>query len=45
MNKFNPLIQKLKFFQKRETNAEGWSEESTADRSWENMYRNRWQHD
>ncbi|RAV05128.1 nitrate reductase subunit alpha [Paenibacillus sp. YN15] len=45
MNKFNPLIQKLKFFRKRETNAEGWSEESTADRSWENMYRNRWQHD
>lgn len=47
MNKTNPLIQKLKFFRKRETttNSDGWSVETTADRSWENMYRDRWHHD
>ncbi|UNK16250.1 nitrate reductase subunit alpha [Paenibacillus sp. N3/727] len=45
MKKSNPLLQKLKFFHKRETNSGGWSEVSPADRSWEDMYRNRWQHD
>lgn len=45
MKKSNPLLQKLKFFRKRETNAEGWSELSPAARTWEDMYRSRWQHD
>lgn len=45
MNKTNPLLQRLKFFRKREKNSEGWSEVTLADRSSEEMYRNRWQHD
>ncbi|MHA0855433.1 nitrate reductase subunit alpha [Paenibacillus sp. CMAA1364] len=45
MKKQNPLLQKLTFFRKREKNAEGWSEVTTDDRSWEDMYRNRWSHD
>lgn len=45
MNKTNPLLQKLKFFRKREKNSEGWSEVSLADRSSEEIYRNRWSHD
>lgn len=45
MKKSNPLLQKLKFFRKKDKNSNGWSEMSPADRSWEEMYRNRWQHD
>ncbi|MFC4597994.1 nitrate reductase subunit alpha [Cohnella hongkongensis] len=40
-----PLFHKLKYFAKREQHADGWSEVSSADRNWEDVYRRRWQHD
>ncbi|WP_040948809.1 nitrate reductase subunit alpha [Gorillibacterium massiliense] len=45
MKKSNPLKQKLSFFRKKESVSEGWSEVTTVDRSWEDMYRDRWHHD
>lgn len=37
---------KLRFFQQaKEKLANGWSSSGVDDRDWENMYRQRWQHD
>ncbi|HJV46064.1 MAG TPA: nitrate reductase subunit alpha [Bacillota bacterium] len=38
-------MKKLSFFQKREQFSDGWSELDPKDREWEQLYRNRWQHD
>ncbi|AQR78807.1 nitrate reductase subunit alpha [Paenibacillus larvae] len=43
--KRRPLLDKLRYFTKRERYSEDWSEVSPYDRSWEDMYRSRWQHD
>jgi nitrate reductase / nitrite oxidoreductase, alpha subunit len=45
MNKNFPLLNKLRYFTKRERYSDGWSEVSPYGREWEDAYRSRWQHD
>lgn len=40
-----PLLDRLKYFSKREHLSEGWSEVSPYSREQEDIYRKRWQHD
>lgn len=40
--KRRPLLDKLRYFTKRERYSEDWSEVSPYDRSWEDMYRSQW---
>ncbi len=42
--KRSPLKRKLSFFQPKETFAQGWSELSSKEREWEELYHKRWQH-
>lgn len=41
----SPLWNKLRYFLPRERHSDGWSEVSPYGREWEDVYRNRWQHD
>lgn len=43
--KTSPLLNKLKYLKPIEKNANGHSQVTNEDRSWEQGYRNRWQHD
>lgn len=45
MKKKLPLLNKLKYFTRREHYSDNWSELSPQDREWEDVYRRRWQHD
>lgn len=38
-------MKKMRFFKKREKYSQGWSELSSRGREWEDLYRQRWQHD
>ncbi|MGN7359540.1 nitrate reductase subunit alpha [Paenibacillus sp. SAF-054] len=44
-NKQNKLLQSLKHLRRGSKINDGWTEESTSGRDWENLYRGRWQHD
>jgi nitrate reductase / nitrite oxidoreductase, alpha subunit len=39
------LLRARQFFGRRSRSEDGWSEESTYSRAWEQTYRRRWQHD